>query len=330
MTFVTSDVWKPLAYGKGNALGVLSYDSVTLAGVSAEAQSFILIDSDYDFEGMQADGLFGLAFSSLSDDYPTLIESLKHQGKIPEAVFSFYLGDINNETDQSYITIGGYDLQAFDLNVTESGVNWLQVANETGFWAVTLGGMKIGSHPITTTTQLAILDTGSSMILGPVKAIADLYTEMIQQHNCGLLDNTGLLLCYCRQPFPDLVFYLEDKAFTVPPSSYFYKVSGYCLLLVTSFEADIWILGDVFLRGHYSIYDMDKSRVGLVAVSRMSDPDFDNDDNLVAVIALALVGFAVLGKLAFLVGVLLYKRHRAKQLQASCSYIAMTQVNETS
>ena len=54
-------------------------------------------------------------------------------------------------------------------------------------------------------------------------------------------------------------FKLEGKEWTIP------LAFGYCIsgLMGLDIGKDIWIVGDIFLRKYYSIYDMDNDRVGL-------------------------------------------------------------------
>ena len=60
----------------------------------------------------------GLAFNNLSDGKLTLIERLKKQGVIKNAIFSFYLsdddyGDNPSEDHTSVMLIGGYDTEKY-------------------------------------------------------------------------------------------------------------------------------------------------------------------------------------------------------------------------
>ena len=80
----------------------------------------------------------------------------------------------------------------------------------------------------------------------------------------------GFLTCSCGgrytiDQYPDLSFSMDGHVFTFSPRDYFWQDGGYCQLLLTAMpEGKFWIMGDVFLRKYYSIYDMEAGKIGLV------------------------------------------------------------------
>ena len=61
---------------------------------------------------MEADGIMGLAFSSLSNAFPTGMDMLQKQGIISRRLFSIYLGT-EGEYLLSNLQIGGYDIEKY-------------------------------------------------------------------------------------------------------------------------------------------------------------------------------------------------------------------------
>lgn len=322
-TYNTTEELVPLTYGHGFAIGVLSFDAVEIAGVSARAQPFILVQKDSDFENLEVDGLFGLGFNKLSGNYSTLIENLKKQGAISKAVFSIYLSDSHfgssDEGESSAISIGGYDLETYGNQTTENDIRWIKVYSETGYWAVALSAVELGDHRISYGSELAILDTGTSLILGPTFIIVELFAFMTEKYGCSRDVHSNLLSCDCGHEYEDLMFTLDNIKFSVPSSSYFAEFSGRCLFLVSGFSSNFWILGDVFLRNYYTIYDMEKERVGLVGTSE----ELDDDDSF-SLFVLIFIGIALLLILILLATVFVLKKIRDRRRPANEVYIAMT------
>ena len=75
----------------------------------------------------------------------------------------------------------------------------------------------------------------------------------------------GLHLVKCDKA-KSLSFNFSGDIYVISPEDYTIKaVFGYCVstLMGLDLPREIYILGDVFLRKYYSIYDLDNDRVGL-------------------------------------------------------------------
>jgi hypothetical protein len=168
-----------LKYGKGDAHGLLSIETVSIGESEVKNQYFALVESDHEFGGMRADGILGLGFDTLSDGYLVFIEALKREGEIEEAVFSVYLADNqftdNEETDPpSSIMIGGYDLDKYGDGHNLTYVDVVAI-EQLGYWTVDLTQVKVKGTKIiqskskdsSGTPSYAIIDTGTSLLIGP-------------------------------------------------------------------------------------------------------------------------------------------------------------------
>lgn len=267
-----------LFYGKGMASGIIANETVGFSDdCKVVEQNFLLVDKDKDFDGMEADGLLGLGFKTLSNGRLTFVETLKEQGVIDKAIFAIYLSDNNYgrsyfSNPKSSISIGEYDLETYAKDTSESSVNYFKVYNETGYWSVNCSSISIGSTLIHSQAQLAMLDTGTSLILGPPDQVTAIHSYFTKHFTCEA--DSGDLVCRCAtsSEFPDITFSFEEKPLKVPPSKYFYEVrlsqyNNYCKMMIKGTSTDMWILGDVFLRNYYVIYDMDKPQVGITEAS---------------------------------------------------------------
>lgn len=78
-----------------------------------------------------------MAFNSLSDGVPTLIENLYNQGKIAEKVFTFYFTLNDRDEPRSELVIGGHDPSYTDEEFTFTPV----IGN--AYWTIEYEALKI-------------------------------------------------------------------------------------------------------------------------------------------------------------------------------------------
>lgn len=338
-TFNTTGFELNLQYGKGSASGVISSDTVSFGSpkLTVADQPFILVNRDEDLDGLDADGVLGLAFDSLSDGYPTFVQTLKAQGVIDKAIFSFYLND-NDFSDEdveprSEVMIGGYDAAKYTSSQT---IHWMKVFN-SGYWSITLSKVKFGDAYLEGPAAVAIIDTGTSLLIGPSDQVAQINKAIFKKHNdyCATTDE-GLTLCECDKikDIKGLSFIFERKEYYIASKHLFLEVFGFCVMLVQPWDEDIWILGNVFLRRYYSIYDMDNLQIGFVRIEHEDDKDDKDDEDdggsgssesstwKILLIILGCLAAVLIG----VVGYLVYRSRRNRKLRSE-SYKDMASIN---
>ena len=126
-----------------------------------------------------------MGFSSLSPfNTSTVFETLVKEGQLPEPVFGIALADSNPE-----LIIGGRDSSRYkgDLVYTPVdtgsvvriswGVPCLHFNPDTvqAFWHTKLDGITINGKDTQVSTKEAVIDTGTSLILGDQNSIANIY-----------------------------------------------------------------------------------------------------------------------------------------------------------
>ena len=278
-TYQVNNTVFDIEYGSGACTGFLSEDTLNIGGLDLPNQLFAEIT---DASGMGAgyalgkfDGILGLAFDAIAvcgdpnnggyigDCVPTPFSRLKETGLIEEGVFAFYLGGLQPcfpECMDGYpgeLTLGGIDPAHYS-----GEINYVPVSN-AAYWQITLDTIGVnGVDYSTSSTKEAIVDSGTSMIVGPIDAMDKLAASL----GARKMASTGEYVVSCSKALPDLELTIGGVDYVVPSSSYVLADGPICILLMLGMDLGPeglgWILGDVFMRPYYTVFDMDNERVG--------------------------------------------------------------------
>lgn len=250
-----------IEYGSGPVSGYESVDTLNMGGLVVHDQIFAEVT---DVSGLGAaykmgkfDGILGLAFGVLSvNKVPTAFENLVSQGLITNAEFAFYLG--NSALDKGELTLGGTDPAHYSGSIT-----YVPLLAAT-YWEITLDDLTVsGQSFVGSGESKAIVDSGTSILTGPsaeVSKIAALLggKEIVEGEYLVKCDYTG---------FPDFVFKIDGNDYTLTPYDYLIPDGNVCLLGIMALDiaeptGPLWILGDVFMRKYYTVFDVANKRVG--------------------------------------------------------------------
>ncbi|XP_008567153.1 PREDICTED: gastricsin [Galeopterus variegatus] len=258
-----------LQYGSGSLTGFFGYDTLTVQSIQVPDQEFGLSENEpgTSFVYTQFDGIMGMAYSDLSvGGATTALHGMLREGALTSEVFSFYLSKQQGSQDGGAVIFGGVDNSLFT-----GQIYWAPVTQEL-YWQIAIEEFLIGDEASGWCSEgcQAIVDTGTSLLTVP------------QQYMNALLHATGaqeeeygefLVNCNNIQNLPTFTFIINGVQFPLPPSAYILSNNGYCTVgveptyLSSQSGQPLWILGDVFLRSYYSVFDMGNNRVGFATVA---------------------------------------------------------------
>lgn len=202
----------------------------------------------------------------------TFVENMKKQGIIERAVFAIYLsrseyGQIAHQKNASLISFGDFDLSQFS---TVESLVYIPVISDDGHWALHLDSVSLFGENIVQTSYYAVVDSGTSRILGPDNEVQALLAQFESRWKCS--PSGGLLVCACGwdptlSQFPDIEFVLDGTALIVKPSMYVMRRGTYCQLHIAGIHnPHLWVLGTPFMRGYYTVFDMDDKEIGFAPI----------------------------------------------------------------
>ncbi len=203
-------------------------------------------------------GILGLGFQELSGTFAkTPINNLLEQRGISRAIFAFKLTKAGSGK-ASQLTIGGYDPSDY---VGE--LKWIPKTSPSPYWDIPIDSVAIRNN-IMNLHQSAIIDSGTSLIVCP-EAAAISINAMLGGTRLGA--SIWTVACESIGRLPDITLSLGGSSFTLTPDDYILRWGSTCYsgfsMLVLPPGMPQWIIGAIFLRKHYSVFDQDKRRIGL-------------------------------------------------------------------
>lgn len=254
-------------YGSGSLTGFVSQDNVKIGNIEIEKQDFAEATSEpgLAFAFGRFDGILGLGYDSISVNkiVPPFYQMV-NQEAIDEPVFAFYLGDTNEEGDDSEVVFGGVDKSHYEGDITYIPLR------RKAYWEVDLDSISFGDEIADLDDTGAILDTGTSLNVLP-SALADmLNAEMGAKKG---YNGQWSIDCSKRDELPDITFALAGYNYSITAYDYILEVSGSCISTFQGMDlpepvGPLVILGDAFLRRWYSVYDLGKNAVGLAKAKK--------------------------------------------------------------
>jgi len=251
-----------------SASGDVGTDTLVLGGLSVENQSIELASKlSSSFAQGTGDGLLGLAFGSINtvqpEPVPTPVENMITQQDIPQnaELFTAFLAD---ESGDSFYTFGYIDQDALGGQTP----SYTPVDNSQGFWMFDSGSASINGKTVQRSGNTAIADTGTTLALIDDATLEQIYAaipgakQSTQQQGWVFPKDTP------TESLPTVSFAVGDNLFTVQKEDLAFQDLGdgtvYGGIQSRGSQQDFDILGDVFLRGIYAIFDQGNTRFGAV------------------------------------------------------------------
>ncbi|XP_044756703.1 lysosomal aspartic protease [Coccinella septempunctata] len=259
-----------IAYGSGSLSGFLSTDVVNVNGLKAKKQTFAEATKEpgLAFAIGKFDGILGLGYNTIAVDKVTpVFDNLVAQGVVDEAVFSFFLNRDPKAEIGGEIVFGGVDRSRYSGEIT-----YLPVTRKA-YWQINMDSVKAGSKTVCPSGCQAIVDTGTSLLTGPIEDIK-VINRAIGATKVPFTEEY-MIDCYRIDDLPKVEITLGGRVFTLEGKDYVIEmdeggqkscISGFSGMDIPEPTGPLWILGDVFIGKYYTIFDQANDRVGLADV----------------------------------------------------------------
>jgi cathepsin D len=260
-TYIKNGTDFAIRYGSGSLKGFVSEDDVTIGNITVKKQLFAEATDEpgLAFKIGKMDGIMGMAWQGIAVNgirppWYDVVASADMQN-----MFAFYLGKGNG--DNSEMVLGGTDPAHYT-----GDISYVPLSDEK-YWMFKMDKFEVGSVSESSVTVIA--DTGTSLLAGPTDFITKVQAAIGAK---PLAKGEYTLDCSKLDSLPTVTITLAGKKYTLEGKDYALQVSGQCLSGFMGIDLPAgnpvkFILGDVFLRKYYSIYDAGNKRMGFATAA---------------------------------------------------------------
>jgi hypothetical protein len=259
-----------VTYGTGSSSGHLATDTLHLGTSLSPTLTFGLATNVSDeFRAYPMDGILGIGrgVPGTSNDEiaaPQIMDILSSQNLIGAKLYGIHLSRNQDGVLDGELNLGEVNKERFtgELNYLDC------VDNESGFWEIPLQDASVDGTSVnlaTGSSRTAIMDTGTSFILIPEQDALAIHSKIDGFEQDG---ETFFVPCETRAV---VQFSFNNKVYNISTADWIGDKDGdeadaLCRSNIVgrqTFGAAQWLVGDVFLKNVYSVFDFEKSRVGL-------------------------------------------------------------------
>jgi hypothetical protein len=250
-----------IEFGTGKVSGACIKDQVCMQSSCSEVALVVSSsESDAPFDDYKFDGVLGLARRGMSHGVVfNLLEQLASEQNLQSNVFSVFLSD--SDAEDSEITFG--DIKKEHM---ASEIFWAPVTGASGYWEVVIDDIAIDNVKTDICKKCRVaVDTGTSLLAGPGDVVHKLNSLLDVHSNCGNYDS-----------LPTLGFVLNSKVLHLYPADYIERDGGTCKLSLMDLDmppplGPIFVFGIPLLQRYYTVYDVEKSRVGFAVAKHKGE-----------------------------------------------------------
>jgi len=256
-------------FGTGELQGYMATDDLHVGPITVKQQNFAMIEKEIGdvFESIPFEGILGLAFPAMSAGGVTpLLDNVIDQKVMAHNEFSFFFTRLPETA--SAVFFGGVDKRFYEAPIRMFPVT------EPFYWTLHLESLKLGDAKLNVgedgkAINRVVADTGTTFFTAPKSVVHHLLRALPEGASCG--DHGGL---------PDLVFTLRDDEgkmhdLSVPPHVYMVGDAGGSVCEPAFMPLDLpaehgpaFLLGEVFMRHYYTVFDRRDGRSAYVGFAR--------------------------------------------------------------
>ncbi|RMZ66056.1 Aspartic-type endopeptidase ctsD [Pyrenophora seminiperda CCB06] len=263
-----------VTYGTGSSSGTLATDTIHLGPLSPTLTFGLANNVSPEFSSYPMDGILGLgrgtsssSASTQSSDTPQIMDILTSSSLITSKIYGLHLPRASSSSPlDGELNLGSLNTARFSGQINYTPCVVPSSTATTGFWEIPLSAAAVDGSTISlssTTPRTAIIDTGTSFILvPPTDALA------LHQKIKGYSQNGESFFVPCDTS-AIMQFSFSNTMYNISTADWVGKKvdkeDNVCVSNIVgrrTFGEAQWLVGDVFLKNVYSVFDFEGGRVG--------------------------------------------------------------------
>lgn len=253
---MTNTAWT-VQYGTGTVNGLVGWDTITIADLTVNITVGLASKVSDDFLSYPMDGLLGLSRTNDTGfGTPTFMDFVQKGNMLESNIVGFSLSRGSDGEQDGTVTFGGVDESKLDGNIT-----YTDTISSSNRWEIPVDDVTVNGEACNFTGKGAILDTGTSYMMLPFDDAKTVHSLIPGATSSG---QNFVLPC---DSDAEIRITFSGVSYNISPKDYVGQKAGdSCVSTIVGYQSfgdDEWLVGDVFLKNVYSVFDYDNNRIGL-------------------------------------------------------------------
>ncbi|KAJ5569925.1 Aspartic-type endopeptidase ctsD [Penicillium hispanicum] len=244
-----------LGYGSGQVNGLLGQDTMLFAGLDVTLSFGVASTATSAFSSYPIDGILGLGRSDTSGwTIPSFMDIVAKKHMISSNIVGISLSRTADNAKDGEVNFGTIDTSKFNTSISYTNTS-------TSTWTIPMDDVYVNGQACNFSNKSATVDTGTSYVLIPP---ADAKTVFAMIPGSSQADDEEFTVPCNSTATLELEF--SGVKYSISPVDYIgSNNNGSCVSTIVGHASDganTWLLGDVFLKNVYTVFDFDNARVG--------------------------------------------------------------------
>lgn len=246
-----------LGYGSGTIHGDLGQDTVSIADLNVTLSFGMASSASKAFSSYPIDGILGLGRSGTAGwTIPSFMDAVAKGKQLKSNLVGFSLSRASDGHNDGEVTFGNVDTSKFDGNITYTETN-----DDT--WTIPVDDAYVNGKACGFSKKSATIDTGTTYFLIPPDDAKTIFDMIPKSSKSG---ESYYVPC---DSDATLELSFSGVKYHIKPDDYIGSKSGdSCVSTIVSHQSsgeNDWLVGDVFLKNVYSVFDFDNGQIGFGA-----------------------------------------------------------------